>query len=284
VVELKKPNMPMNEKNAEQLISYMRLLKINFGILIGETLQVYYELPNDNKSPAKIIDISFIRDLNEGIAFIKFLSKKEYTFEKFQKYCEDILADKEKKEKSQKYINLLCSTEGVEIIRDLLKEKLSTEYPKEIIDEIISEINIQISRKVKTVTPIIVHLTDPHKIEEPPHNELMPNQAKKLCKENGFDLNGAVTFASKNKTANGYWANPNIQFLIDDWWLLLNDYKHHILHIFYIHANSITEDQIKTRKDNSDKIDLQIKYENELFEDSRSGIQFVKWFKKTISY
>jgi hypothetical protein len=42
VVELKKPNITMSGRNVEQLYSYMRLLKLNFGILLGETLQVYY--------------------------------------------------------------------------------------------------------------------------------------------------------------------------------------------------------------------------------------------------
>jgi hypothetical protein len=54
VVELKKPNKTMTEKNTEQIISYMRLLKLNFGILLGETLQVYYELPNSNGHPVKM--------------------------------------------------------------------------------------------------------------------------------------------------------------------------------------------------------------------------------------
>jgi hypothetical protein len=112
----------------------------------------------------------------------------------------------------------------------------------------------------------------------------LKRKAIKLCREKGFNLNGNVTFASKNGTASTYWANPNIQFLTYDWWLLLNDYEHHNLHIFYIPANSIKDYQIKVRADRSYKIDLQIIYENDLFEDSRSGIQFIKWFKKTICF
>jgi hypothetical protein len=282
VVELKKPNKTLIEKYAEQLISYMRLLKLNFGILLGETLQVYYELPNDNKPPVKIREISFVEDLDEGINLIKLLSKNEYTPEKLQRYCEDLLIDNEKKEKSKEYIIKLCSKEGTEIIIGLLKEKLSTEFSEEIITSIINEIDIHISMKIKNSFSPAQHQTGGP--SPPPPNELTPSKAKKLCRENGFDLNGEVTFASKNVTSATYWANPNIQFLAADWWLLLNDYRHHNLHIFYIPANSIEKDQIKTRADNSDKIDLQIKYEDDLFEDSRSGVQFVIWYRKTISY
>jgi hypothetical protein len=286
VVELKRPNKTMTEKNTEQLVSYMRLLKLSFGILLGETLQIYYELPNDNKPPIKIKEISFIKDLDEGINFIKLLSQNECTSENLQKYCEDLLLDNEKKEKLKKYINFLCSREGTETIMDLLKEKLSTEYSEEIITSMINEIDIHVSRKVKPGQPPINPPDDQSPIGGSPHssNELKRNKAIILCKKNGFNLNGEVTFASKNKTSAIYWANPSIKFLTTDWWLLLNDYRRRNLHIFYIPANSIENDQIKTRADQPDKIDLQIKYENDLFEDSRSGIQFFKWFRETISY
>jgi hypothetical protein len=244
------------------------------------------ELPNDDKPPVKIREISFVEDLDDGINLIKLLSKNECTSEKLQKFCEDLLLDNEKKENSKTYIDSLCSKEGTEIIIDLLKEKLSTEYSEEIITSIINEIDIHVSRKVKPCQPPI----NPPDGQSPTgglshiSNELNPSKAKILCRKNGFDLNGKVTFASKNKVSATYWANPNIKFLKTDWWLLLNDCKHHNLHIFYIPANSIENAQIKTRSDQLDKIDLQIKYENDLFEDSRSGIQFVNWFRGTISY
>jgi hypothetical protein len=214
------------------------------------------------------------------------LSKNECTPEKLQKYCEDLLVDNEKKERSKKYINLLCSMEGYKIIIDLLKEKLSAEYSEEIITSIINAIDIHVSKRAKTGQPIIDPLADRPPAGGPPpgSNELKRNKAMILCREKGFNLNGEVTFASKNKTSDAYWANPNIKFLTTDWWLLLNDCRRRDLHIFYIPAHSIENDQITTRADQPNKIDLQIKYENDLFEDSRSGIQFINWFRGTIPY
>jgi hypothetical protein len=124
---------------------------------------------------------------------------------------------------------------------------------------------------------------------EPPlpknlENNLTKNKAIELCRANGFNVIGRITFASKNKTQHLYWSNPNIEFLEHNWWLLLNDYIHHQLHIFYIPANSIRRNQIKVRADIPDKIDLDIKYEDDLFEDNRSGIQFSRWFINTLSY
>jgi hypothetical protein len=286
VVELKKPNITMSERNVEQLISYMRWLKLNFGILLGETLQIYYELSTDNKPPVKIIDIFFSKDSNEGIELIKLLSKNEYSFEKFQKYCENVLEDMKKKESAQTYIDLLCSVEGVEIITNLLKEHLSTEYSNEIITSIISKIDIHISRKGKNNLPVPGPSTGQHPTgsSQSDSKALDPSEAKKLCRANGLNLNGNITFASKNTTSNIYWANPNIEFITYDWWLLLNDYKNKKLRIFHIPANSIEKDRVKVRADTPTKIDLQIKYGDDFFEDSRSNIKFYKWLIKTINY
>jgi len=132
VIELKKPNIMPSERNAEQLKSYMRLLKLDFGILLGETIQIYYELPNDKKQPIKVNEIPFDNDLEEGIMLIKHLSKEEYSFDNFQKYCTDILANAEKHEKAKNHVAFLCSKEGTNFVADLIKEKLLTEYSDEI--------------------------------------------------------------------------------------------------------------------------------------------------------
>ncbi|GHV03763.1 hypothetical protein AGMMS50229_03660 [Campylobacterota bacterium] len=139
----------------------------------------------------------------------------------------------------------------------------------------------------KTInSPIFDPLKDPPPIPEITHdfNKLNRALAIELCRKNGFNLYGEITFSSKNKSSDLYWANPNIEFLSNDWWLLLNDYKNNNLHIFDIPANSIRTIQIKTRADKPEQIDLQIKYRDDAFEDSRSGIRFVKWFIKTIPY
>jgi len=66
VVEFKKPSAVKTERNAEQLTSYMRLLKLDFGVLLGDTLQLYCEMPNDSELPIKINDIPFVNDSDEG--------------------------------------------------------------------------------------------------------------------------------------------------------------------------------------------------------------------------
>jgi hypothetical protein len=113
-------------------------------------------------------------------------------------------------------------------------------------------------------------------------NNLTPSEAKKICITNGFNIDGNFTFASKNNAANTYWANPKIEFIEHDWRLLLNDWPKQRLHVFNIPANSIRNDQVIVRNTDRPLIELRIKYEDELFENSRSGIQFYRRKKKTI--
>jgi len=289
VIELKKPNVVLSERNAKQLKSYMRLLKLNFGILLGETIQLYYELPNDNKLPIKVTDIPFINDLNEGVELIKFLSKEGYSFDNLQKYCADGITNAEKNEKSDKFVDFLCSKEGTKFVADLVREKLLIDFSDEIVLSMIDKFDITIKRKEK------------HNLKQTQGNAFLQtdssnsqnirNQGKeekvkaiRLCKENGLNLNEIINFASQNNTTNKYWINPNINRLSQSWWLLLRDSNKNKLHVFNIPANSISKDHIKFRSDFDDKIDLQIIYDDKSFEDSRSGIKFVKWFIKTISY
>ena len=51
VVELKKPSSGATPRNADQLFSYMRLLKLNVGLLISDVVQLYYDDPSNAGNP-----------------------------------------------------------------------------------------------------------------------------------------------------------------------------------------------------------------------------------------
>ena len=289
VVELKKPNVELSGRNIDQLISYMRLLRLNFGILIGDNLQIYYELPNNDKPPLKITDIAFLKDLDVGAEFIEIFGKKGFSDERVKKYCEDKIKNIEMMENSQKYVNLLCSTEGIEFVSALLKEKLLKEFSEEIISSIFEKINIRISKKGNEITEqkdLPLFSKNPEKITQNAviEKSISPQEAKIICKRNGLNLDGKYTFASKNRASNHYWANPYIGNLLNTWWFILNDFPKQEIHVLKIPAHSISKEKITVRKDQPDKMDIQIKYGDKNFEDNRSGIKFGEWFIKTISY
>lgn len=106
------------------------------------------------------------------------------------------------------------------------------------------------------------------------------------------------TFASKNKGSHTYWANPNVRMLFTDWYLILNDTAKRQLHLFYIPSNTFIHISTKYKcnginelyeKNPNDKlqkrlIDLQINYNDSLFTDIRSNIEFAKYIVASKDY
>ena len=113
---------------------------------------------------------------------------------------------------------------------------------------------------------------------------LSKQDIKTLCQKNGFIIQGDFTKAGKNKTQNNYWANPSMSRLSKDWILVLDDYVNNIIYCFKVPANSLNLNQVKTRNDQPNKIDLQIQYNDPFFTDTRSKILFNKWMIKKINY
>lgn len=116
-------------------------------------------------------------------------------------------------------------------------------------------------------------------------NKISKYNAIQIFRTNGFSISGNVTFASENNSyGRKFWANPKLDLLEHDWWLILNDIDKRELHLFFIPTKSISNKDVYVRADKPDFIDIQINYNDYSFEDSRSKIVFKKWFKKSIKY
>lgn len=114
--------------------------------------------------------------------------------------------------------------------------------------------------------------------------KITKNYAIRLFTNKGCSVARAVTFASKNKSAYNYWANPNFDILNEDWSLILNDNKKQKLYLFNIPAKTISKAQLTPRADMLDVIDLQIRYNDITFTDNRSGFSFAQFLANVIDY
>lgn len=115
-------------------------------------------------------------------------------------------------------------------------------------------------------------------------DRISKNRAMSLFEAQGIHFNRNVTFASKNRAAYNYWANPYFFALEKDWFLILNDWNKRELHLFMIPANAISSQQMVCRFDQKEKIDLQICYNDPTYTDNRSKLSFAKYRIKSISY
>ena len=96
------------------------------------------------------------------------------------------------------------------------------------------------------------------------------------------------TFSSRGDIGksnyNFFWANPNIQLLNNDWYLILNDKYLKKMYLMKIPANSVDKSDVRTRTDKNFLIDLRIQCDDLKFTDLASGFQFHKFLVATINY
>jgi len=95
-----------------------------------------------------------------------------------------------------------------------------------------------------------------------------------IFRSKGVMLNRNTTYASKNRTAYNYWANPPYECLLSDWYLILNDWEKRELHLFKVPSDTISQEELVARADKYNQIDLQILYNDTNFRDTRSNFLF----------
>ncbi len=115
-------------------------------------------------------------------------------------------------------------------------------------------------------------------------NKMTKNKAIRLLQSEGYTIYSTSTFASKNSSANNFWANPNFDYLEDNWSLILNDWINHKLYLFNIPGGSIEEFELISRADKQGVIDLQIMFEDPTFTDNRSNYSFLKYKVAEMDY
>ena len=135
--------------------------------------------------------------------------------------------------------------------------------------------------KIEVQAPVEVAVPMPADIE---NGRITKSAATNLFRRDGVSTNNNVTFASKNKAGNYYWANPLFEALKQDWYLILNDWMKKELHLFKIPAHALKESDLVSRSDNEEKIDLQIAYNDTTFTDGRSKISFSEFLVQSIKY
>lgn len=115
-------------------------------------------------------------------------------------------------------------------------------------------------------------------------SNMTKSMAIRLFRNEGFKIGSNVTFASKNRGAYNYWANPEFGMLDNEWWLILNDWLTGKIYLFNIPANSIHPDELTPRTDKEYLIDLQIMYGDSTFTDNRSEYSFAQYLVGELSY
>ena len=143
VVELKRHTLTTG---TEQLFSYLKLLKVDLGVLICNKIYLYdYDITKDDDKQA-FVEIAFTKDNPDGIKFVELFSKGSFNRQNVKDFIQ-----KRKKEKDN--IHTIQQKVTAEFVRQILQEQLAVTYSQTEIEQALKEIVITVGKKV--AVPVI---------------------------------------------------------------------------------------------------------------------------------
>ncbi|HIB36812.1 MULTISPECIES: type I restriction enzyme HsdR N-terminal domain-containing protein [Flavobacteriaceae] len=153
VIEIKLPSIPINSNFQRQLFSYMRQLKLEYGILIGQGIQIFYDGNLINQDDPILLETIQLKPDNEkGEKFVELFSKESYSTELLKSFTLNSLKKINRKEDHKKLTEKILSENYKEKISELIKQDFLNEYDGELIDSVLKELKIEIKRKHSEIT------------------------------------------------------------------------------------------------------------------------------------
>jgi len=148
VIEIKQPNIPLNSKFQQQLFSYMRQLKLEYGILIGQGIQVFYDGDlAKQEDPILLETIKFTKDNEKGLNFVELFAKESFNKESLKSFTLNALKKINRREEHKHLTKKILSEIFQEKIVELIKQDFLNEYDGELIESVLKELKIEIKQK-----------------------------------------------------------------------------------------------------------------------------------------
>ena len=162
VIEMKKPDIMLNNDHEDQLISYMRILGIKYGLLIGNKIKYFYD-HDSNIKPYKITSIDFNPNDEDGKILCEILDYTVCSNDKLYNYSKSKI---EKFLKAKRIEDFMRSLErnNFEKIREILsKAALFDEFEEEIKNGVISNMVIHFIKEISDqIPPAIKNNSESH--------------------------------------------------------------------------------------------------------------------------
>lgn len=162
VIEVKQPRHIQIDKDRDQLVSYMRQLKLNVGIYIGEHIEIFYDLP-ESENAVSVLIVPLELDNKQGERFIELFSKDNFSKESIAKFCEERINELRHEENLNKVKSLLISDAQEQISKGMkmyLKETYGNLFSESDIDEILDSLVFS-ARKKGEPEPAIISMPQP---------------------------------------------------------------------------------------------------------------------------
>lgn len=192
VIEIKQPSIPFNTKFQQQLFSYMRLLKMDFGLLIGQGIQVFYD-GNLSKQddPILLETIRFERNSEKGKQFVELFSKETFSFESLEAFVHQAIKKINLKFDFKILTDRILSEDFLKNVPNLIKQEFINEYDGELIDSVLDGLEIEIHNK-NLIHPSVQNSVNELRKDVGSQNTYIPS-----------NTGSQITHTTEKRTVNG---------------------------------------------------------------------------------
>lgn len=149
VIEVKHPQHIQIAKDRDQLVSYMRQLKLEIGIYIGEHIEIFYDKPK-SENAVSVLTIPLELDNKRGERFVELFSRERFSQEAIIQFCEEHIKEMRHQESLNKIKeNLLGQAQQqiTECVKMYLIEKYGNTFSESDIVDMLETIEFTATLK-----------------------------------------------------------------------------------------------------------------------------------------
>ena len=158
VIEVKRPGNTQAKEEITQLESYMRQLRLDVGIYIGEHIEMFYDKPNTNH----VVSVfKWAVDLEEkrGARFVELFSKENFSKEAIVDFCEERIQEIQRQNSLNEIKESLIAdaqTQITESLKPYLMDKYGGSFSEEEIKGMLATMRFTASADGSRTEPEVV--------------------------------------------------------------------------------------------------------------------------------
>ena len=149
VIEVKRPVHSQTDRERVQLESYMRQLKLDVGIYIGEHIEIFYDKPKC-KDAVSVLRIPLEIDNKLGAKFVEIFSKEQFSKDDIVGFCEKRIQEIQRQNSLNQIKESLIADAQIQISESLkpyLIDKYGSSFSEDEIKEMLASLHFTASAK-----------------------------------------------------------------------------------------------------------------------------------------
>ena len=164
VIEVKRPENTQTKEEITQLESYMRQLRLDVGIYIGEHIEIFYDKPNTNHV-VSVFKLAIDLDEKRGARFVELFSKEGFSKNELVDFCEERIQEIQRQNSLNKIKGSLIAdaqTQIAESLKPYLMDKYGSSFSEEEIKGMLATMRFTASVDgSRTETEVVVPKVQP---------------------------------------------------------------------------------------------------------------------------